>query len=323
VKWHEEEKYELRFLATNSEQLRKNMAILHDSEPMTDFMLVNRPSEFVYGRTSEMAGNRVRLKFIPRREPDTSFEAVASYERVFINWWHRAKSYDQIIAQAKAEAAKPFLENELIKEYGAEFQNAIAGDPFLRAVCQRISTANESVLAVDTADAKATINLWSFKEEYIAFAFATVEAAKRHISAGRVFVVDNLNNLLDLDFREVLRIQVEAGIHLFIVTKQDAIDKRLRIDDFIMVDDTFGFRLGEDQFDKNSLALRKHLIPKGQLPMYKEIAEALKRNAICQLSTIEDFAKFDSIINDKLKTINPHPSVGDKETPVSGGHNAH
>lgn len=296
VQWHKAADYGLRFLAETADQLRKELTILYDSEPMMDFMIVDQPPEFAYGRSSESVGGRVRLRFIRKHEPATAFQTLASYESTFVNWWHLGKAYEEILERIRIESDRFHWENELVRDYGPAFESSVAGPDFFVKVCDRIRNSTTSVAAVDIADSKASIDLWSFREEYLAFSRATRDAASAGKLVERIFVVNATSCLLRPQLREALRTQVDAGIKLYIITKDKAQGSHLQVDDFLLVDDDFGFYLGSEPFDMNQLGLRKNLIPKDHLRRYRNMVDTLKEGAQIKILSSANLDSINAVV---------------------------
>jgi hypothetical protein len=288
VEWHDANNYGLRFLLDNNERLRRTINILHDSQPIMDFIILNNPPELVYGRLSELPGNRASLRFIARQTA-APFDSVDSYETTFVNWWKRGIPYREIRQRLRREADQPHWEAEVQRDYGADFVNYLVGREFFGKICNSIRGAKKSIFAVDIADTKESVDLWSFKDEYLAFSQATGDAA----SAGeavveRVFVVKALSCMERPELAEVLRNQIAAGIKLHIIEKAEVDKKHLAADDFILIDDALGFYLGSEAFDMAQLSVQKNLIPKARLQQFRRNADALKAAAKIHLASLAD-----------------------------------
>lgn len=275
IRWHKQFGFELKFYVFKSHEELEDIigrSIVNDSDPLKDFMV--KDDEFVYGRTRLLVGNRTELKFIPH-ETRTNLDTFNSYLTLFTSLWRLSLTAEKVIERLDLARAKDLLEAQTRKDYRDDFRDASEGERFFAEVCKKIGEARNSLLAVDIADRKDGISCWSFKEEYQGFLDASINAAREGAGAKRIFVVKTLLPLMDIHLRQVLKEQLQAGIEIIIINDETITNSGLDVDDFILADDGFGFRLGDEEFTKFNLEVGKNLIPKVLLDDFKGIFDNL------------------------------------------------
>lgn len=274
IEWHRTYGFELKFRRVDSwDDLEAHIGrTVNDNNPLTDFVI--KDDEFVYGRTRTFRGNEVELKYISHSE-SANLDQFIRYSSLFAGLWRQADTVEQTLLWLEEEKDKDALQAQTRKDYKTEFESVTQGKDFFNAVCKRISEAKTSLIAVDMADIKQGVERWSWQPEYVGFLEASIHAAQsanEGFQGKRLYIVKEFRPLSSLPLRRVLQEQIDAGLEVIILQSREAATSDLSIDDFILIDEDFGFRLGNkpnSDFSMLELELGKNLIAKARLKDFR------------------------------------------------------
>lgn len=295
IDWHAKNQWGLRFYLVSNEaeldHLVQNI-VFGDDDPLKDFLI--KDHLYIYGRIKEQV-NRVYLKFIQNKSDTTA--TIESYEKLFRTLWAQSSEPSTVVQKIDAERQREIIRTEIRRSYDQDFAICPAGLEFFKAVCKKIENPAAKVVAVDVADFKEGVSVWSARLEYQSFLASSITASKNSKQVQRIYVLNSLSTLKLPLVKTVMLKQLSANVSLCFLTRDQCQDSNIDPEDFIVVDQDFCFYLGNSNFKIDLLHYLKNLVPKAQITYYSELFESLWNITQAKVFTgTADIQKFTALI---------------------------
>ena len=267
--------FQLRYLPTDSlADLKTQLSSLTgDIDPLVDMAVIGDSLVFGQGISDPQTFPADGRGFIIPGQGKASAYRKA-FERIWAGWKDRMYPTAQIYAWIHLLEMR---ESMRLARVGQSGLTPESGRDFFEYVVKQICESN-SLCAIDVADSTRS---WFEKQEYRQFHVATCEAARAHFEGEfqRIFVLrDSLDPLIANAFcEEVLKEEVDAGVHVFLVYAKDLLTQNLAALDCIFAQ-RWGFYLSPtDSFNEVTVSRDCNWMdPDAAIPYFEQMFQALK-----------------------------------------------
>jgi hypothetical protein len=300
IKWHIDNNWGLRFYQKSIEDIHKIFEMNIEPPIIKDFLV--KDDHCVYGRISNEKESTVKIQLILNNPIK-----IEEYKNFFETIWHQSEDANEVNSKMTLKISqKPKIER-ILNEF-PDFRSKVFGKEFFNLVCSKIESATNTIYAVDIADLKNVneVKIWKFNNEYLSFIKACIIASDNNAEVTRIFVLKDFMCLSNNDVKEVMLDQLRANFSLGFVKDADCSKKSLCKEDFILVDNIFGFKLIQQDFNIEELAIENNLISKNELSVYgnkfNQIQKYVKDNDL-YFKGMKDIEKFNNfvVIHNKSK----------------------
>lgn len=295
VNWHKDKSWGLRFYQNSEDNINEIFGRYIEPPIIKDYLV--KDDQCVYGRLEESNnGTSVTIKLLLDKP-----KKIEEYKNFFEDIWRQSEDADKVVNRINLKLSqKPKIEKFLNEQ--PDFKGKESGKDFFNQVCSRIENAKTTIQAVDIADLKNDnkVKIWKTSYEYLGFLKSCIIASNKDIEVVRIFILEDLNCLKSDEVKEVMLDQLRANLNLGFVTEIERQHKVLCREDFIIVDEDFGFKLIQDDFKMEELAIENNLIWKSEIQAYKNKFNQIKEYANTTLTLfngVADIEKFNNYSN--------------------------
>lgn len=302
IYWHKDNNWGLRFYLKNFEDINDIFKMNIEPPIIKDYLL--KDDNCVYGRIGDedSTGSIVKIKLLLNKT-----KKIEEYKIFFVNIWQQSEEVDKVISKINLKMSqKPKIER-IISEQN-DFKGKEIGKEFFSQVCLRIASAKNSIYAVDIADLKneSTVKVWKTSYEYLEFLKACIIASNNNVNVVRIFILKDIKCLVNYEVKEVMLDQLRANLNLGFINESERSQKSLCKEDFIIVDEEFGFKLVQTEFKIDELAIENNLIWKSELQAYKNKFAQINSHITNKSLNFKGTSDID-LFNDFVNNLNDMP----------------
>jgi hypothetical protein len=301
VNWHKNNSWGLRFYQNNDENINEIFKRYIEPPIIKDYLV--KDDQCVYGRLDETDnGATVTIKLLLDKP-----KKIEEYKNFFEDIWRQSEDADRVVNKINLKLSqKPKIDRILNEQ--PDFKGKESGKDFFNLVCFRIEDAKKTIHAVDIADLKneSKVKVWKTSYEYLGFLKSCIIASNNNVEVIRIFILEDLTCLTNDEVKEVMLDQLRANLFLGFVAENERQEKVLCREDYIIVDDNFGFKLVQNDFKMEELAIENNIIWKSEIQAYKnkfnqiKLYTEAKQNLFKGAADIDKFNAFTNNLNIQL-----------------------